>query len=236
MNSFGERRFGEALMVGNRTAALCAVLFLIFGLLALPAAAATWYDVGTAYNDGTTLWKGTTYIPVPPDPLLSGYAEWAVYAPGEFPFSGYTPTPNEFTYVYQIHGTGSTAISNFSVAIDNAADNIGAFVDSGNGLTGDRQPLTPMNLYPPPGGSASWDFTLSDADPGILAGQSSWALVFSSPHTPWAEYAVIINHGTFRQGDPIPSPSPNVIPEPATLWLVVSGVGLMLAGWRLRRR
>jgi hypothetical protein len=223
-------------MLRKEKVASSTAVFLVLGLWALPAAA-SWLNVGTPYYDGTTLWEGTTYIPLTPTTPLSGYAEWAVYAPGKFPFSGYVPTSGEFAYVYQFFGTGSAAVSSFSVPIDNPGDNIGTFVDSGDGLTGNCQPISPMNLYGPPDGSASWGFA-GGSDPGILTGQSSWALVFSSPYAPVGENATIVDDGTFQQGGPVASPGTHLgpVPEPAALWLLGSGMSLMLARWWWRRR
>jgi hypothetical protein len=213
-------------MIGKNTV-IGLALFAIVGLWVLPASADL-LTTGIAYNDGITVWRGTSNLPVVPDPVLGAYVEWAVYAPGAFPFAGYTPTPGEFTYAYQLFSTRPAAISNFTVGLDNLADNIGTFVDGGNGVTG-IQPLDPPHLYGPlPGGSASWDFD------GITQDGHSCGLVFSSPYAPLENLAVIVNHGEFRTGL-APSPS-NGVPEPATLWLLGSGLGLIVAGRWFRRR
>jgi hypothetical protein len=213
-------------MIGKRIA-LGLALFCIVGLWALPAPADL-LTTGTPYYDGVTTWKGTSNFPAIPDPVLGGYVDWVVYAPGQFPFTGYTPTAGEFTYVYQMHSTGTAAVSNYSVGLDNPADNIGDFVDLGHSVTGDPA-LIPMNIYGPfPGGSASWDFN------GINQGGHSCGLVFSSPYKPLENFAVIINHGQYQVAQSVPSPS-NTTPEPATIWLLGGGLGLILANW-LRRR
>ena len=104
-------------MIGLKKATLCVALFAAIGLWALPAVAGL-LDTGTPYSGGgRETWKGTTIFPDSVDPYLDGTVDWAVFAPGNFPFSGYTPTPGEFTYAYQIHCTGSAAISNFSVVL-----------------------------------------------------------------------------------------------------------------------
>jgi hypothetical protein len=219
---------GGVKMIGRKkTAAL--VLFAMVGLWALPAPA-DMLTTGTPYYDGTTTWRGTSYFSFAPDPVLDGYVRWDVFGPGQFPFppsAGYTPTLNEFTYVYQVFNTAASAITNYSVALDNAADNIGAFSDAGNGVTGDSP--NGMVIIAPPGGGASWDFS------GILQNGHSCGLVFSSPYAPLYKIGIIINHGEYRLGDNIPSPS-STVPEPATLSLVLGALGLMTAGWWLRRR
>ena len=136
-------------MVATRRALLGLTIFSICGLWVL-SASADMVTTGTPYYDGVTTWRGTSTFSYAPDPVLDGYVEWAVFAPGQFPFSNYTPTPGEYTYVYQLYNTASAAITNYSVALDHAADNIGMFVDGPNGVTGD-QPLIPMKLYPAPG-------------------------------------------------------------------------------------
>ena len=90
----------------------CLVLVAIVGLWALPASASL-LDTGTPYQEGTKIWCGTTVFPEDYDPVLGGYVEWAVYESGHFPgtFSGYTPTPGQFAYVYQVFSTGSAPIT-----------------------------------------------------------------------------------------------------------------------------
>lgn len=214
-------------MSGRITAGLCLISLALLSLWATPATASL-LSTGVPFDDGVTVWRGTTYSYPTPDPVLGCYVDWAVYAPGHFPFSGYTPTANEYTYVYQFHSTGSAPISNFSVPIDNYADNIGKFVDIGNGVTG-YEPLDPMTLYLPPDGAASWDFN------GVGQSQSSCGLVFSSPHMPLEASGVIINHGENRTVAPVPSPSANPVPEPAMMWALLSGLGIVAARWLMRR-
>jgi hypothetical protein len=212
-------------MIAKQKTAAALVLFTLIGLWALPAPA-DMLTTGTPYFDGVTTWRGTSYFSYAPDPVLDGYVQWDVYAPNQFPFAGYTPTTGEYTYVYQVYNTAISAISNYSVALDHAADNISYFSDSGNGVTGVLPNGATIN--PPPNGSASWDFG------GIAKGDHSCGLVFSSPYAPLYKIGIIINHGEYRIGDNIPSPS-NTVPEPATLWLV-GGALALLVGWWLRRR
>jgi hypothetical protein len=217
-------------MMTTRKVAMGVVGFAVAAVLAVPAFAGL-LGTGLSYNDGVrpTPWEGTTTFVSDEDPTLSGYVEWAVFEPGVFPFTGYEPTEGKLAYVYQVFSTGTAAISNYSVTIENPADNIGKFIDELHGVTGD-QPLDPMNLYPAPGGGASWDFG------GIVQDGSSCGLVFSSERKPVEFDSIVVNHGAYAVAEPIPSPGPNNIPEPGTLWLLGSGLGLMMARrWFWRR-
>ncbi len=212
-------------MIGFKKATWVLGAFAIISLIAATASAGL-LDTGTPYDDGTTIWSGTTGFSGQPSPDVNGTVDWVVFAPGAFPFSGYTPTPGDFTYAYQIHCTGPASLTYFSVAIENAANNIGSFTTGG--VTGNA----PLDDYidPPPDGDASWDFD------GIVAGGESCGLVFSSPNKPMDFYSIVIDHGEVQIAEPVPSPSPTPIPEPATLWLLGSSLGLVLATRRFRRR
>ncbi len=212
-------------MIGSKKAISVLGLIAIVSLAAAPAFAGM-LDTGTPYFDGTETWSGTTSAG---DSEVGGSIDWRVYAPGQFPFSGYTPTPGEFAYVYQFHNDpGSAAISLYSVAVENSIDNAGWFVDGGNGVTG-VQP-DDANINAPPGGDVYWDFSY------ILSGDSSCGLVYSSPNAPLDFWSIFINHGEYRIAEPVPSPSANSIPEPGTLWLLASGMAVMMAARRFRRR
>src|SRR3954463_7163202 len=60
---------------------------------------------------------------------LSGYVDYAVFNPGQFPYSGYTPTAGEYTYAYQVFVTGTAPLSSFAVLVPGPVDNIGSFSD-----------------------------------------------------------------------------------------------------------
>jgi hypothetical protein len=211
-------------MIGSKKAIAIVGLFAIVSLVAASASAGL-LNTGTPYFDGAETWSGTTSVV---DPVVGGSIDWTVYGPGQFPFSGFAPTPGDFTYVYQFHNTGAAAISLYSVAIENSIDDIGTFVDTGNGVTGD-QPYDAITDAPP-GGDAYWEFN------GIVQGDSSCGLIYSSPYAPLDYYSIFINHGEYRIAEPVPSPSANVIPEPATLWLLASGMVAMMAACWFRRR
>ena len=192
-------------------------------------------DVGIAYDDGSQVWKGTTFFDFDGDPItqegddLEGRVEWIVYAPGGFPpvFSGYTPTTDELVYAYQIFVTGSPAnpVTSLDVVITsgNPADNIGSF--SGGGVGGDAPILATLSAA-----VADWDFS------GIASGNSSMGLAFSSPNTPMNLLGSAIDGGQGAIIIPLPSPSANEIPEPSTLVMLVFGAGSLAMIWARRRR
>ena len=195
------------------------ILLAIFvvGLVSATAGAGALDGDGAAYFDGTTTWTGSTAFD---NSLgLSGYVDWAVFAPGAFPYAGYASPPGEMTYAYQIFSTGAFAVTSFAVALDNVADSIGAFAD----LAGDVP--TSSVLLPAPFGSATWSFS------SIAAGSSSMGLAFSSPKVPKDLFGSTIDGGTGAIIIPLPSPDTTDIPEPATMSVLALG-GLAL----LRRR
>jgi hypothetical protein len=206
------------------------VLFVLVGLITSPAFADL-LTTGTPYTEGTTVWEGTAYFPslYPDNPeteVLAGYVEWVVYAPGDFPFSGYTQPEDEYAYVYQIFNKGLAALSNYSVSIEaDSADNIATFSDADNGVTGD----VPWNMTISAPGSASWDFD------GILQGSNSQGLVFSSSKPPEDYRSIVVNHGEYITAEPVPSPNPNPIPEPGTLVSLLIGLGILCMTTQARR-
>ena len=96
-------------MMHNVTISLVAVMLLSGAVFAGALA-----DDPLAYNDGTTVWPGSTPFVNAEGSGLEGYVDWAVYAPGVFPYSGYDATANEMVYAYQIFNTGTLAISSFA--------------------------------------------------------------------------------------------------------------------------
>ena len=189
---------------------------LIFALAG--SASAGLLDTGSPMISGTTSFSNDD---------LNGTVDWAVFGPGDFPFSGYTPTPGELSYVYQVHSTGADVVSSYSVPLLNPADNIESFSDPGNGVTGIVPSAQEMTVP----GAARWLFQ----DPGIGTGQRSEALVFSSPNIPLDVPSSVVDGGAYAVAIPVPSPSGTPIPEPATVWLLVSVLGVMLLA-RLRRK
>jgi len=143
---------------------------------------------------------------------LSGIVDWAVFGPGDFPFAGYTPTAGELTYAYQVFSTGPDAIHAFTLNLSNPANNIGSFGD----LVGEAPSSATL------GAQAVWNFA------GLDIGQNSSGLAFSSPNIPSSFFGILINGGTTSVAFPLPVPSPNDIPEPASLALLGIGGAAML--------
>jgi len=150
---------------------------------------------------------------------LSGFVDYAVFNPGAFPFSGYTPTAGELTYAYQIFVTGTAPVSSFELVLTDPADNIGNF-NSLPGTAPNSQTLTALT-------SAKWTF------PGIPSGGNSDGLAFSSPRIPQSLFATVVDTGQTTWVIPLPSPGPVGIPEPATLGL--AAVGCLVLGLRRRK-
>jgi hypothetical protein len=191
-----------------------------------------------AYNDGTGswvapkppaagAWTGSTAFTNAFD--LTGYVDWAVFGPGDFPagFVGYLPTGGELTYVYQVFSTGAEAVSEFDVALNGPADNIGSLSDALGDVGPTAQSFIPSGE---PGGTAAWEF-----NQGINTGENSFILVFSSPNTPENFVGLTIDGGSSSLVIPVPTPGPNPIPEPSTLVLAGFGLASLLL-MRLRRR
>lgn len=156
---------------------------------------------------------------------LSGYVDYAVFLPGDYPgYAGYTPTPGELVYAYQITVTGTAPVSVLTVGIDpgNPVDNIGSFIDG----YGTEAPIAALFTNFPIDG-AEWDFA------GIPQGSASIGLAYSSPNIPMDYVGTTIDHGEFAFVVPLPSPSPVAIPEPSSVVLAaLAGIGLVM----VRRR
>jgi len=172
-----------------------------------------------AYNDGVNpTWTGSTPFTVG---SLSGFVDYAVFAPGVFPFAGggYTPTAGELTYTYQVTVTGTASLSLFSMALSNPADNIGTFNNIGTKAP-TLTTLTPLT-------SADWSFVGNN----VQTGQSTFGLVFSSLRKPMNLFGTVVDTGQSTFVVPLPSPGPNNIPEPMALSVVA-----LVAALPLRRR
>lgn len=200
----------------------------ILGLVAFLAVSGTLHagvlaDDTAAYTDGEGFqWKGTSVFDS--GVTLQVTVDWAVYAPGDFHFDGYTPTPGEFVYAYQADITGTSVLTKFTVYMmdSNEANNIGTFT-IGTG----RAPDTVDFQVPGSENLVAAEFWWS---PGLAVGAASSGLVFSSINAPLDYFGSVTDHGESADGE-VPSPS-NLIPEPTTMGLIVAG----LLGWVSRRR
>ena len=135
---------------------------LLVGLCAATASAGALDGHAAAFNDGVKTWTGSTMFDNGMG--VAGYVDWAVFGPGVFPYSGYSPTAGEMTYSFQIFNTGTDAISSFSVSLFNAADNIGSFSDL-SGVATATETLYPLT-------KAEWTFG------GLSTGSNSEGLAF----------------------------------------------------------
>ena len=120
------------------------ILFSLFVLTVAPAMIAAPAMAGILAGDSTnsylTIWHGSTpYQGYEADNVtpsgLTGYVDWAVYAPGSAPpggFDGYAFPGGEYIYAYQVFETGSAALSSLSVDLDtNIVDSQGDFDTGG---------------------------------------------------------------------------------------------------------
>jgi hypothetical protein len=220
---------GDGVMTLGKSLAQYGAVFVCLTILAVPVSAGVLNEHPDAYNDGLGpgpggLWSTTTSFTDGGN--LSGTVDWAVFAPGDFPFDlggGWTPTAGQVSYVYQILVDGSHDVSSYTVPLVNPADNIGAFVDALAPITGNLP--DGMTLTQPPAGSAYWNWEGGNA---IGQGGSSSGLAFSSPYKPEETFSVVVNGGSFAVAVPVPTPSDEVIPEPGTLTSLAVGLGVVL--------
>ncbi|MEX2112504.1 MAG: hypothetical protein WD845_04925 [Pirellulales bacterium] len=172
-------------------------------------------DLGISY---TGAWAGSTPFATG---TLSGYIDWAVYGPGGFPYAagGYTPTPGQFTYAYQIFVTGSAPVSHFDVDLSQKpANNIGSFTTFG-AVAPSATSLDVGNTL------AAFDFLA----PPVSSGSSSIGLAFSSVRNPQDWFGSLIDTGQSTFVVPIPGPADILIgPEPASCVLLGMGAALLV--------
>jgi hypothetical protein len=215
---------------------------VLFFALAISAAPALAGPLAVDTNSYLGIWHSSTPYqgyndpPFNTDPSgLTGFVDWAVYAPGQFPvgftgLAGWTPDPTHFVYAYQAYETGTAALTSLFVDLFNPGVNIGEFTgdggfgDVGTGATGaDFAQIVPMS-------TAEWYWFA-----GIPSGGNSYGLAFTSPYVPMLATGTVIDDGTNAFVVPLPTPSDQLIPEPSSFVLAAFGVLAAGLGW-LRRR
>jgi len=197
---------------------------LTIGLLGATALAGVLASDPNAYTGGNGVtWCGTetyTYTKTTGE-ILEADIDYCVYAPGEFTYAangydGWVPVPGEFVYAYQIFGVGDLPITEFDVHMlpSNEANNIGTFWIDGSGTQTSAESFG-YGTGPDP---ETADFYF---DPGLVAGNVSCGLVYTSINEPLMDVGWIQDGGVVAFGD-MASPS-DVIPEPTTLLLLAAG-------------
>jgi len=172
-----------------------------------------------AYDDGVTVWAGSTPYS---NGGLFGTIDYKVMTAAdfvtEFPTSTYTPG-NTMVYLYQVNNDGTHSVSAEIVGISNPADTIGQFVNAPGEVAPDQMGFGGS-------GTAFWNFL-----PFVLMGESSSILTFSSPNVPMFGASITVNAGTIAVSQ-VPTPSATPIPEPTGLVLVAAGLLAFVGRYR----
>ena len=223
---------------------LCALALLSAPALAGPLAVDTNSYLGIWHS--STPYQGYFDPPDNTDPSgLSGYIDWAVYAPGAFPVgftgeNGWSPAIDEYVYTYQLYETDppegvtpAPASQFIMTVVDDSANNIGEFSgDGGFGqVGGNALSILADDLAISVDDGAQWYWYV-----GIDSGYNSYGLAFTSPNPPMLSDGTTIDDGTFGFVVPVPTPQGANVPEPGTLTLVTLGFAGLALGWLRRRK
>ena len=185
-----------------------------------------------AYDDGDTVWHGSTGFDDDGDPSslegdgLEGSVDWAVFTSDDFATAipalpgEYLPPDGELAYTYQINVAGIAVVSSLSVGIDDEpTGTIGSF--SGGGVSGTTPTAVNLAQY-----AANFGFVGNN----VPVGSSSAGLVFSSPNVPMDYFGSVIDGGSSAFVIPLPTPSSTPLPEPSTM--VLAALAVVLLGCR----
>ncbi len=158
---------------------------------------------------------------------LTGFVEYAVFNPGDYPFAGHSQTAGQAVYAYQTVSTGAADISSHQIFPTNDASS--PFVDST--VAGNATSI--LSFSAPPAGSAHYNFDIwLDADLAGSGGDTSKVYGYESSKLPeLTGLSIEFNGGLIALATPIPVPSTTDIPEPTSMALLAVG-GLVM----LRRR
>lgn len=190
-------------------------------------ACGTAFAVGPLLNHGDALpgWTGST--PFDDGEGFSGFVEWAVFGPGVVPYSDVNlpaPDANEFLYTYQVFPTDIESANLFFVNMkpSNEANDIGYFdLTPGIAPTSSGFTNAPPNLT-----QANWGFH-------VPSESVSDGLAYSSVNAPVVWFGGAADGGGSFGVSPLPSPG-DLIPEPVTIALLLTGAGVFLASRRRR--
>ncbi len=186
----------------------------------------TAFGVGPLLNhvDALAGWTGSTAFD--DSAGLAGVVEWAVFGPGDFPYSDTNlpaPAANEFVYAYQVMPDDVESANLFFVNMQdsNEAGGIGYFdLTPGIAPTNSWFTNAPPNLF-----QANWDLN-------VPSGSASDGLAYSSVNAPVVWFGGAANGGASHTVVPLPAPG-DLIPEPVTMTLLLAGAGAFVA---LRRK
>jgi hypothetical protein len=169
------------------------------------------------------------------DGTLAGTLDFAVFTRDNFlslSYTGYTPTPGELVYTYQIHNTGTVAISLSKLLLIGGApaDNAGTFL----GATVSGQ--DPYQSFVNGTQNVTWNFSgVAGNTHFILPSGQSMGLAFSSPRKPTThDINVIVDGGGSVNVPNVAGPGATAIPEPTSLALLAAAAAI--AGIAVTRR
>jgi hypothetical protein len=226
---------------------------LLFTVVAASAQAGPLATTNRALNDGfgpdAGRWHGSaTFNATVLGDTLEAEVDWAAFArstdgsTGKFQLflndegiAEVDPSaPGEVIYVYQIVSVGSSrpGVDILTLALD-ATDGRGtvsapAFL--GSGVAGAKAPT---------GGGDNTMFMSWEFDPGLIFGETSTFLIFTSPYAPEFDF-LEVRSGQAAVAFPPLAASPSdrlfaLIPEPGTLGLFVAGALAIMARRRARK-
>ncbi|NOY41247.1 MAG: PEP-CTERM sorting domain-containing protein [Planctomycetes bacterium] len=222
---------------------LCLGLVLTLAVAVNAAQATTLQTTTFAYNDGNGpslgVWQGSqNYTGALFFNTLDADVEFAVFAPGNF--QGFLnengivfadPAPSEYIYAYQIVNIapGTSAVTNFTVGLQ-SDESLGisgvTFIPAATDYGTYSQ--TPIQDPVSTGGGPGVDSSSAWAHFGLLPGEASGILFYSSPQVPELGFSAM-TAGIANQFLANSLPNPSTIPEPSALALcLVAGLGLIV--------